>query len=185
MLAACTFTGPEPMRQSAPAGAPGCRALAGPGAAERGGDMTRRWVFLADPGDYGWAELVRDGRAVWDGVRNPTALKHLRSVDRGEPVLIYHTSPERSLVGTAQVSSAPRDEGTGAVVEVEPVQALRRRVSLAELREDPLLASLGFVRMPRVAVQPISEREWDRVMELSGTDPGTAENEDPALAGGP
>jgi predicted RNA-binding protein with PUA-like domain len=150
--------------------------------------MTRhehRWVLLADPEDYGFDELVREGRTVWDGIKNATALRNLKRTALDEPVLVYHTSPDKALVGTARIASQPREQGGVVVVEVEPVQPLRRRLPLAELREDPLLSRMGFVRMPRVAVQEVSEEEWSRVMELSGTDPGPAENEDPAVAGGP
>mgnify|MGYP006212006195 CR=1 FL=1 len=147
-----------------------------------------RWVFLADPVSFGWDELVRDGRAVWDGIKNRTAQNRLREAADGDRVLIYHTSPDKAIVGIAHVRGAPYpDPGAKdrVVVDVEPVTALARRLPLEEVKGDDVLSGMGFVRMPRVAVHALDADEWDRVLELSGTDPGTAAGDDPAEAGGP
>ncbi|HEY8485702.1 MAG TPA: EVE domain-containing protein [Longimicrobiales bacterium] len=135
------------------------------------------WVFLADPEDYGWADLVRDGRTVWDGVTGAPAQKNLRRCRPGDAVLIYHTAPEKALVGTARVASEPRPDPADperVVVDVEPVAPLERPLPLGELKADPLLSTMGFVRMPRVAVQPVTAEQWDRVLEKSGTSSGVA-----------
>ena len=145
------------------------------------------WVLLADPEAYGWDELVRDGRTPWDGVRNARAQANLKRTSVGDVVLIYHTAPDKAIVGTARIASEARPAADGklVVVDVEPVQALARRLPLAELKADEVLSGMSFVRMPRVAVQAVTDEQWDRVLELSGTDPGAAENQDPSEAGGP
>jgi predicted RNA-binding protein with PUA-like domain len=147
-----------------------------------------RWVFLADPKSYGWDDLVREGRAVWDGIANRAAQSRLREAGPGDEVLLYHTGPDKALVGTARVVAGPYPDPAGedrVVVDLEPVRALERRLPLDEVRDDPTLGAAGFVRMPRVAIHALSDAEWDRVMALSGTDPGGAEGVDPAGAGGP
>lgn len=147
-----------------------------------------RWVFLADPDSFGWDELVRDGTAVWDGIRNRTAQNRLKEAAHGDRVLIYHTSPDKALMGIAQVVGEPYPDPTAperVVVDLEPVTALVRRIPLEEIKGDDVLAGMGFVRMPRVAVHALEDDEWERVVELSGTDPGTAFGDDPAEAGGP
>lgn len=147
-----------------------------------------RWVFLADPDSFGWDELVRDGRAVWDGIRNRTAQNRLKETADGDRVLIYHTSPDKAIVGIARVRGGPYTDpsaGDRVVVDVEPVTTLRRRLPLDEIKGDEVLSGMGFVRMPRVAVHALDADEWDRVLELSDTDPGTADDDDPAGAGGP
>ena len=53
--------------------------------------MPNRWLLKTEPGTYSWAELARDGRTVWDGVKNPLALKHLRAMAKGDEALIYHS----------------------------------------------------------------------------------------------
>lgn len=147
-----------------------------------------RWVFLADPDSFGWNELVRDGSAVWDGIKNRTAQGRLREAADGDRVVLYHTSPDKAIVGIARVTSAPYPDPKAedrVVVDVEPVTALQRPLPLDEIKGDPVLSGMGFVRMPRVAVHALDADEWDRILELSGTDPGTADDDDPAEAGGP
>lgn len=132
-----------------------------------------RWVFLADPESYGWSELVRDGRAVWDGIRNRTAQGRLREAAPGDHVLLYHTSPDKALVGIARVTAGPYPDPSSpdrVVVDVEPVGPLDRPLPLAEIRDDEVLAGAGFARMPRVAVHAASAEEWSRVLALTGTD---------------
>jgi predicted RNA-binding protein with PUA-like domain len=145
----------------------------------------RYWVFLADPADYGWDDLVADGETRWDGIRNAQARRHLQSCRQGDVLLVYHTAPDKALVGTARVVEAGGDDGADGGVAIAAITPLQRRLGLAEIREDAVLSAASFVRMPRVAVHPLSEQEWDRIMMLSGTDPGTAGNVDPAGAGGP
>jgi len=132
----------------------------------------QRWVFLADPTDYGWQEMVAQKSAVWDGVRNARAQSNLRKCRKGDAVLIYHTAPDKAIVGIAKVTGEARpDPGhpERVVVDVRPVKALARPLPLAELKADATLAGMSFVRMPRVAVQPVRDEEWKRVLELSGT----------------
>lgn len=131
-----------------------------------------RWVFLADPESYGWNELVREGRTAWDGIANAVAQRNLRACSKGDEVLIYHTSPDKAILGIARVDAGPRPDPADekrVVVDVAPVRALERPLPLAELKADAVLKELGFVRMPRVAVQPVSDAQWERVLELSGT----------------
>ena len=127
------------------------------------------WAFLADPESYGWTELQRDGRTVWDGVKNASAQRHLRSCAPGDRALIYHTAPDKAIVGIAEVAGQPypdpADESR-VVVDVTPLHALARPLALAELKADHVLRDLAFVRMPRVAVQPVTPGQWDRVLAL-------------------
>ncbi len=132
----------------------------------------RRWAFLADPESYSWADLVRDGRTVWDGVKNAAAQNHLREARPGDEALVYETAPSKALLGIARVVSEPYpDPATSerVVVDVAPAGALARPLPMTELREDAVLAGMKFVRMPRVAVQPVTDAEWVRVLQKSGT----------------
>ncbi len=134
----------------------------------------RYWAFLADPESYGWADLVRDGRTRWDGVKNAIAQRNLTEARTGDEALIYETAPSKSLRGIARVVSEPYADPAAperVVVDVAPVTALARPLELARLREDDVLAGMKFVRMPRVAVQPVTDAEWQRVLELGETSP--------------
>lgn len=134
--------------------------------------MANTWVFLADPEDYGWAELKKDGTAVWDGIRNAQAQRSLRTCEVGDTVLIYHTAPDKAIIGIARVAGGHRPDPQAAdrvVVDVEPVRPLARPLPLAELKGDDVLSGMSFVRMPRVAVQRVTDEQLARVLELSGT----------------
>jgi predicted RNA-binding protein with PUA-like domain len=134
--------------------------------------MSKLWVFLADPEDFGWNELARDGKAVWDGIKNSRAQQNLRTTVVGDRALIYHTAPDKAIMGIAKVTSEPRPDPKApdrVVVNVEPVTALKRALPLAELKADPVLAQMSFVKMPRVAVQPVTKQQWERVLELSSS----------------
>lgn len=131
----------------------------------------QRWVLLADPESYGWTELVRDGRTVWDGIANARAQANLARTRPGDLALIYHTAPDKALMGIAQVATPARPDPANpdrVVVDVEPAGALGRPLPLAELKADAVLSGMSFVRMPRVAVQPVTAEQWARVLELAG-----------------
>lgn len=134
--------------------------------------MSTKWVFLADPEDFGWTELEAKGDAVWDGIKNARAQRYLRETKVGDRVLIYHTAPDKAIIGIAKVTSEPRPDPKAAdrvVVDVEPVKKLKQPLTLAELKADKVLAEMSFVKMPRVAVQPVTDEQWQRVLELSST----------------
>jgi predicted RNA-binding protein with PUA-like domain len=131
----------------------------------------QRWVFLADPESYGWTELVRDGRTVWDGIANARAQANLARTRPGDLALIYHTAPDKALMGIAKVATPPRPDPANpdrVVVDVEPGDPLARPLPLAELKADAVLSGMSFVRMPRVAVQPVTAEQWARVLERAG-----------------
>ena len=134
--------------------------------------MSKFWVFLADPEDFGWNELAQDGKAVWDGIKNSRAQNNLRSTEPGDHALIYHTAPDKAIIGIAKITSKAKPDPKAperVVVDVEPLKPLKRPISLAELKADRVLAQMSFVKMPRVAVQPVTETQWRRVLELSET----------------
>ena len=136
-----------------------------------GSTEKNRWVFLADPEDFGWDQLVRDGSAVWDGITAAPAQSNLRKCRKGDQILVYHTAPDRAIVGIARITTAPRAaDGSEklVVVDIAPVKALKRPVTLAELKADRTTAAMSFVKMPRIAVQPVTAAQWERVIALSG-----------------
>ncbi len=123
------------------------------------------WLVKTEPNDYAWADLERDGRATWDGVTNPAALKNLRAMQAGERVIVYHTGDERAAVGVARVARAAYpDPAAGdarlVVVDLEPVKALPRRVTLAELKRSALFAQSPLVRQGRLSVVPLTREQW-------------------------
>lgn len=133
--------------------------------------MARHWVLKTEPSEYGYSDLVRDRRTRWEGVSNPVALKHLRSMLEGDDALIYHTGNEKALVGLARIASAPYTDPSDAklvVVDVEPVKPLPRAVTLAEIKAEPAFAELGLVRVPRLSVVPVEPAQWKRLLVMAG-----------------
>jgi len=130
------------------------------------------WILKTDADTYAFDQLVRDRRTVWDGVSNALALKHIRSMAKGDQLLIYHSGDDKALVGLARVVSEPYPDpkATDAklcVVDVEAGERLARPVTLAEVRADPAFADLGLVRMARLSVIPVPAEQWKRLLAMA------------------
>lgn len=135
----------------------------------------RHWLFKIEPSCYDWRRLVADGRTWWDGVENALAKKHLRAAAPGDGVFLYHTGKEKAVVGTMAVVAGPAlppgaTDEKETTVEVRPVKALRRRVTLAEIKADADLAAWDLVRLPRLSVVPTTVKQWRRVISLAESD---------------
>jgi predicted RNA-binding protein with PUA-like domain len=130
------------------------------------------WLFKEEPDHYSLEQLFRDKRTVWDGVENNLALKHLRSVEKGDRVLYYHTGTEKAVVGVMEVVKGPyrdptRDDDRFVVVDVKPVRRLDRPVSLAEIKANPEFADFALVRNSRLSVMPVTGEQWAEIERLS------------------
>ncbi|HVN83747.1 MAG TPA: EVE domain-containing protein [Candidatus Binatia bacterium] len=133
--------------------------------------MANRWLLKTEPSTYSFAQLQRDKRTVWDGVKNPMALKNLREIAKGDQIFIYHTGDEKAVVGvaTALGSAYPDPKHSDpklAVVDLAPVAALPRPVSLAEIKASTKFAGWALVRLPRLSVMPVSAEHWAEVERL-------------------
>ena len=131
-----------------------------------------RWLFKVEPTHYSFADLQRERRTTWDGISNALAQKNLRQVRKGDSVFCYHTGKEKAIVGVMRVVSGPRtdpqaDDPKEVVVGVEAVRLLPQPVSLARIKNDPLLAGWDLVRLSRLSVMRVTEEQWRRVEELS------------------
>ncbi|MCI0341315.1 MAG: EVE domain-containing protein [Planctomycetales bacterium] len=131
------------------------------------------WFLLADPTDFGFAELERREVAPWDGIKGAPAQKNLRSARRGDAALVYETAPVKALVGLAELVSDPYPDpsdraGKRVVVDVRAVRRLRTPVPLAALLGARGLAKMSFVRVKRVAVSPVSAAEEKILLRLAG-----------------
>jgi predicted RNA-binding protein with PUA-like domain len=115
------------------------------------------WLVKTEPGEYSFDDLVKDGRAVWDGLTNPLALKNLRAMVAGESVFVYHTGSERRIVGRAEVvRAAAPGSGRDAVVELKAVGRLGEPVPLAALKANRAFVGSPLLRQGRLSVVPLS-----------------------------
>jgi predicted RNA-binding protein with PUA-like domain len=131
------------------------------------------WILKTEPSTYSFADLQRAKRAVWDGVKNPVALKHLRTMRAGDEVLIYHSGDERAVIGRARVAKAaypdPKQNNPKlVVVDLAAGSRLPTPVSLAAIKADPAFRDLALVRMGRLSVVPASAAQWKRLLRRAG-----------------
>jgi predicted RNA-binding protein with PUA-like domain len=123
------------------------------------------WLLKTEPSEYAYADLERDGRATWDGIRNPVALRNLGQMRAGDRAVVYHTGAERAAVGIARVTQAAYPDPAvrdpkRLVVDLEPLQRLARPVSLARIKSLPVFADSPLLRQGRLSVVPLSDAQW-------------------------
>jgi len=121
------------------------------------------WLLKSEPQDYSYANLEQEGRAVWNGVKNPLALKHLRTMEPGDKALIYHTGKERRVVGVAEVLTLPYpdpvlNDPKLVVVDIQAVRSLPQPVTLAQIKQNSNLTNFDLIRLPgfRLSVSLLS-----------------------------
>jgi predicted RNA-binding protein with PUA-like domain len=129
------------------------------------------WLMKSEPGSYGWADLLRDGGAEWDGVRNPAARLHLKAMAAGDEAFFYHSGADKAVVGVMRIARAaapdPRD-AAWVSVRVEPVRPLPAPVTLKAIKAEPGLAAMELIRQSRLSVSPVRAEEWAAVLALAG-----------------
>lgn len=129
------------------------------------------WMLLADPSAYGFDQLETDKRTVWDGISGSLAQKRLRTFVKGDRALIYHTAPDKAVIGCAKVVSDPYPDpkdGSGklVVVDVQADARLGKRVSLEDLKRNEKLANMSFLKIQRIAVAPLAEPEFNEILRM-------------------
>lgn len=128
------------------------------------------WLVKTEPDSYSWDDLVRDKKTVWDGVRNFQARSNMKKMEKGDTVFIYHTGDEKAIIGEAQVTKEPYPDpkdGEWIVVELAPGKALKKPVTLAQIKADKRLSDMVLVRASRLSVQSVTASEYKLVKELS------------------
>lgn len=118
-----------------------------------------RFLLKSDPDTYGFADLVRDGRTVWDGVANPVAVKHLASMRKGDELVVYHTGKERAAVGLATVVGSG-DDPKDPRVEIAAGRALKAPIPLDSLKANPLFTESPLLKMGRLSVVPLTDAQY-------------------------
>ncbi len=133
------------------------------------------WLMKTEPEEYSYSDLERAGRDVWDGVRNAQALKHMKAMQEGDAVLIYHTGKERAIAGVGRLVRAAypdpnADNPRYVLVDVAPAYRFNRPVTLQEIKADERFADWALVRQSRLSVMPVSEEHWRLLHEMGQTE---------------
>lgn len=129
------------------------------------------WLVKSEPHKYSWEKFNQDGRTFWDGVRNYAARNNLRDMQEGDLVLFYHSNEGKEVVGIAKVVKEayqdPTTEDTNwVVVELEPVEALKTPVTLAQIKADDALKDIQLVKLSRLSVASLKREEFDHIVTL-------------------
>src|SRR5579859_3310081 len=124
------------------------------------------WLVKSEPSVYPWEQLEKDKETCWSGVRNYAARLHLRGMKKGEEVLYYHSNEGMEIVAIAKVAreayqDPTTDDERWVAVDLKPFKRLKKPVSLDQIKKDKRLAGMALVRIGRLSVQPVTEKEWE------------------------
>jgi predicted RNA-binding protein with PUA-like domain len=129
------------------------------------------WLVKSEPFKYSWEKFNQDGRTFWDGVRNYQARNNLREMKEGDLVLFYHSNEGKAVVGVAKVvreayQDPTTDDANWVVVDLVPVETLKKPVTLEQIKADEQLKDIGLVRQGRLSVMGLKAEEFDRIIAL-------------------
>lgn len=129
------------------------------------------WLVKSEPSAYSWQQLEKDGKTLWEGVRNYQARNNLKEMKKDDLVLFYHSVNEKRVMGIARVvrehyPDPTTDDDRWVVVDVVPVQALDNPVTLSEIKSDNRLENIALVKQARLSVMPLKQEEFDAIVEL-------------------
>ena len=124
------------------------------------------YLLKTEPDVYSFADLERDKETIWDGVTNPTGVKHLREMAKGAALIIYHTGDERTAVGTAKVVSVDASDPKVPLVKIKVGKKIKQPRTLTEIKASALFATSPLVIIGRLSVVPLTAGQWGRILEL-------------------
>jgi|SRR5215217_6736493 len=132
------------------------------------------WLVKSEPHKYSWDKFNEDGRTFWDGVRNYQARNNLREMKEGDLALFYHSNEGKEVVGIAKIvkeayQDPTTDDTNWVVVELEPVEALKKPVTLAQIKADPMLKDIQLIKLSRLSVASIKAEEFDHILQLGNS----------------
>jgi predicted RNA-binding protein with PUA-like domain len=132
------------------------------------------WLFSVDPHKYHWDSLFVKGKEMWRGAGlRADVLRQLKQVRQGDRVLCYHAAPERSLCALAEVTRDPYPDphdpkSKGLVADLRALELLPRHVSLAELRANPALRKVKFLKNVGLIISPLGDKEYEEILRMAG-----------------
>ncbi len=135
-------------------------------------DMKKYWLVKQEPSAYSWTDFVADGKTSWTGVRNYTARNNLREMRKGDSVLYYHSVTDKAVIGIAKVlreayPDSTATEGDWSAVDLAPEKALRRPVTLDEIKGNPRLKDIALLRLSRLSVQPLASAAFQEIVRMA------------------
>lgn len=131
------------------------------------------WLVKSEPFKYSWDQFVKDGKTHWDGVRNYAARNNLKAMAKGDHVLFYHSNEGLAIVGIAEVVTTAyqdptTDDPNWVVVDLKPLQAIPKPVTLEAIKADPAFADMDLVRLSRLSVGTVKPAEYKKILKMGG-----------------
>ena len=132
------------------------------------------WLVKSEPYEYSYQDLEKEGRTMWDGIRNYAARNHMRAMKEGDLVFFYHSREGLEIVGVCQVvqeyyPDPTAEKGDWSVVDVVPVKPLAKPVSLKAIKANEALSNMALVRISRLSVSPVSAEEFQVILDMGET----------------
>jgi predicted RNA-binding protein with PUA-like domain len=134
--------------------------------------MMNYWLVKSEPFKYSWEDFVKEGKSVWDGVRNYQARNNMKAMKKGDWVFFYHSNEGMEVVGLAEVSKEfypdpTTDDERWVVVELIPVKKFDRTITLKQMKADDRLSNLALIKQSRLSVTPVERPEFDIILSLT------------------
>ncbi len=131
------------------------------------------WLVKSEPSTYSWQQLEKDGKTVWDSVRNYAARNNLRTMKKGDAVLFYHSNEGLEIVGIAEVikeayQDPTTDNEAWVAVDLKPKKALPKPVPLTAIKAEASLQDMDLVRLSRLSVGSVKAKEFEQILKMSG-----------------
>jgi predicted RNA-binding protein with PUA-like domain len=132
------------------------------------------WLIKSEPFKYSWDQFCTDKKTFWDGVRNYAARNNLQAMKKGDLLFFYHSNEGLEIVGIAELvkeayPDPTTDEKAWVAVDVKPKKALRKPVSLAQIKQDKALANMQIIKLSRLSVSAVTEAEFNHILQLAET----------------
>ncbi|MGN6569162.1 MAG: EVE domain-containing protein [Flavipsychrobacter sp.] len=131
------------------------------------------WLVKSEPFKYSWDQFVKDGKTMWDGVRNYAARNNLKAMAKGDQVFFYHSNEGLEIVGIAEVvktayQDPTTDDTNWVVVDLKPLKPLPKPVGLAQLKQDPAFENMDLIRLGRLSVGAVKPAEYKKILKMAG-----------------
>ncbi|MCY1014413.1 EVE domain-containing protein [Pyxidicoccus sp. MSG2] len=132
------------------------------------------WLIKSEPSVYPYAQLEKDGKTQWTGVRNYEARNNLRAMKPGDLCLYYHSNEGKAVVAVAKVLAAAGPDPTApgedwASVDVGPAVALKQPVDLATFKATPALKDCQLLTRSRISVVPVTAEHFKLILKMGKT----------------
>ena len=130
------------------------------------------WLTKSEPYKYSWENMLKDKVTYWDGVRNYQARNNLKAMKKGDQVFFYHSNEGKEIVGVTEVlrehyQDPTTDDDRWVVVDLKVKKSLKRSISLAEIKKDPILSKMSLIKQSRLSVLEIEKKHFDRIIKKS------------------